>query len=68
MEILCKRCGEMCEFAPEEGGYMTWCNTCNDYPDADIDAANREHYAQLIDYVCKVRKEQGYENPSRNED
>lgn len=49
MEIKCKRCGYYCEFDPEEGGYMTWCHECNDYPDADIDAANREHWAGLID-------------------
>jgi len=49
MDILCKKCGELCEFDPEEHGYMTWCFECNDYPQADIDAANVEYISGLID-------------------
>lgn len=56
-DILCKRCGNMCEFDPEEHGYMTWCDKCNDYPEADIDAAYIDYFTSEIDHARDIRKE-----------
>ncbi len=49
MEIKCNKCGEMCEFDPEEYGHMTWCGECNDYPQADIQAAFVDHISTIAD-------------------
>ena len=60
----------MCEFDPEDGGYMTWCTECNDYPDADIDGAAREYWADAID-AAKARRNlpwtEWYDKPARND-
>ena len=57
MEVKCKRCGYYCEFDPDEGGYMTWCTECDDYPDADIDSANLEWWHTQADAAYKRAKD-----------
>jgi hypothetical protein len=59
MEVMCKKCRTLCEFDPEEHGYMTWCNECNDYPQTDIDAANIDYISGLADHAKDMAKEGG---------
>jgi hypothetical protein len=56
MEITCNKCKQECEFDPEEHGYMTWCNECNDYPQADIDAAYRDYLGDMADHAKERAK------------
>lgn len=49
--IECKRCGSICQIEGEFPKFFAWCDTCNDYADADsaVDEYTADYLAAQID-------------------